>query len=65
VLGAWSRGEQREADQSGQALSSYCGKRRERASPSDQQREEKTHGAATACATRGGQEAGGVRRSGS
>jgi hypothetical protein len=35
------------------ALDDRCGKRRERASLSDRQREEKMHGAAAACVARG------------
>jgi hypothetical protein len=45
VLGA-------EAERSGQAFGGCCGKRRERASPLDQYREEKVHGAVAACTAR-------------
>jgi hypothetical protein len=55
VLGDWSRGRRR----SGRELDGSCGKRRELASPSDQQREDKAHGAAAACDARGCREAGG------
>jgi hypothetical protein len=47
------------------ALGSYCGKKREWASPSDWQWEEKTHAAAAACTAHGGWEAGCTHRSGS